>query len=100
MASAARARERQGLAMQDASHHARRLVADARTLAEAALREVVGQGPAKTLSRGFAIVHGRGGSTITSAVAAAAASELSIEFRDGRVAARTQPEVKEKDPAP
>ena len=64
------------------------------------MREIVGQGPAKTLGRGFAIVHDGSGAAVKSAAAATAASQLSIEFRDGRVAARTQPEIGNEEPQP
>ena len=44
--------------------------------AEATFREVVAQGPEKTLGRGFAVVHSATGQIITSAAAAGDAKEL------------------------
>lgn len=68
---------------------ARRVVVDARTRAEALMREIAGQGPEKSLGRGFAIVRS-GDTTITSAQQTAAGAPIEIQFRDGRVAARTE----------
>ena len=68
---------------------ARRVVVDARTRTEALMREIAGQGPEKSLGRGFAIVRS-GDTTITSARQAAAGAAIEIQFRDGRVAARIE----------
>jgi exodeoxyribonuclease VII large subunit len=68
---------------------ARGIVADAATRSEALMREITGQGPDKTLGRGFAIVRAADGSTVTSAAQAPAGAAIDIEFRDGHLAART-----------
>ena len=58
------------------------------------MREIAGQGPAKTLGRGFAIVRAEDGQPITSAAAARPGSPIHIQFRDGSLAARTHDEGK------
>jgi exodeoxyribonuclease VII large subunit len=68
---------------------ARSAVADASTRSEALMREIAGQGPQKSLARGFAIVRAADGLTLTSASATPAGVPIEIQFRDGRVAART-----------
>lgn len=85
---ATRARQAAERELGDVQGSARRVVIDARTRAEALMREIAGQGPEKSLGRGFAIVHS-GDTTITSAQQAAAGAAIEIQFRDGRVAART-----------
>nr|WP_246295178.1 exodeoxyribonuclease VII large subunit [Schlegelella koreensis] len=55
--------------------------------AEGAFREVVAQGPEKTLGRGFAVVHSRGGQIVTSAGAAGEAKDLRVQFQDGSIEA-------------
>lgn len=71
----------------DTRSHARRVLREAASRAEALMREVAGQGPEKTLGRGFALVRGMHGSPLTRAAELAAGAPLSIEFRDGAVAA-------------
>ena len=68
---------------------ARSAVADASTRSEALMREIAGQGPQKSLARGFAIVRAADGLTLTSASATPAGVPIEIQFRAGRVAART-----------
>ena len=55
--------------------------------AEGTFREVVAQGPEKTLGRGFAVVHSATGDVITSAAAAGVAKELQVQFQDGSIEA-------------
>jgi exodeoxyribonuclease VII large subunit len=85
---AAHARQAAQRELADAQVNAHRLVADARTRSEALMREITGQGPEKSLNRGFAIVRA-GDKTITSVRQAAAGAAIEIRFRDGLVAART-----------
>jgi len=59
--------------------------------ADATFREVVAQGPEKTLGRGFAVVHGTTGQIITSAAAAGAHEELRVQFQDGSIGASVRP---------
>ena len=80
-------------ALDAVSASARQRVRQAATDSQALVREITGQGPEKTLVRGFAIVRSRGGTSLTRASQAigAGAIEIEIEFQDGRVAATTHP---------
>jgi exodeoxyribonuclease VII large subunit len=69
------------------SASARVLVRLGVTRSEALMREIAGQGPEKTLSRGFAIVKAQGGKTVTGAEQVVDGSEIQIQFHDGKVAA-------------
>ena len=86
------ARERSNQTLDHVAEAARRQVLDTRTRAEATIREIAGQGPEKTLGRGFAVVRAENGATLTGAQAAREAGELTIEFRDGRLPARVRSE--------
>ena len=90
------ARERGHQAIVQVAEGARRQVAEARRQTEATMREIAGQGPDKTLGRGFAMVRTPEGAPLTDAEAARAAGRLHIQFRDGAVeaAVQTQPEGK------
>ena len=68
---------------------ARRALVEARTRSQALLREIAGQGPEKTLARGFALVRDADGRTITRAAQAKPQQTIEITFRDGSLAART-----------
>lgn len=63
----------------------RQTIRDASTGAQALFREIAGQGPQKTLGRGFAIVRGTDGKTLTSAESAASAESIEVAFSDGKV---------------
>jgi exodeoxyribonuclease VII large subunit len=91
---AALARDRTQQALDQVAEAARRQVLDAQTRAEATIREIAGQGPEKTLGRGFAVVRAEDGTTITGASAAREAGDLQIEFRDGRLPARVRTEAR------
>jgi exodeoxyribonuclease VII large subunit len=67
-----------------------RAIADAKQASTALFLEVAGQGPEKTLGRGFAIVRDAQGKPMTSAAGAKPGGEMEIEFRDGRVAAQVK----------
>jgi exodeoxyribonuclease VII large subunit len=54
----------------------------ARSNAQALMREIAGQGPEKTLHRGFALVRDTTGRVLTSA--ATEQTDVTIEFRDGQ----------------
>ena len=86
---AARARDNSDRAMGDVIGGARRALVDARQRSQALVREVTGQGPHKTLGRGFAIVRRPGGTVVTGAAGLGAQEAIEIEVRDGTVAART-----------
>ena len=53
--------------------------------AEGAFREVVTQGPERTLGRGFAVVRNATGAIVTSAASANQAGELRVQFQDGTI---------------
>jgi exodeoxyribonuclease VII large subunit len=53
--------------------------------AESTFREVVAQGPQKTLGRGFAVVRSAAGGVITSAATAGQADALEVQFQDGSI---------------
>lgn len=63
-------------------------VRTAKNAAEGLMREVAGQGPKRTLERGFAVVKAGGAKAVTSAKAASAAGSVELTFRDGTVQAR------------
>ena len=66
---------------EDTATLARKTLADARTNTQALMREIAGQGPAKTLGRGFALVRDQNGRAVTSA--ASTETHITIQFRDG-----------------
>lgn len=74
-------------ALGDVAMNARRVVAEAGNRSEALMREIAGQGPEKSLGRGFAIVRA-GGAPVTSAKAVVSGACIEIQFRDGMLAAR------------
>ncbi|MBA3599358.1 MAG: exodeoxyribonuclease VII large subunit [Methylibium sp.] len=55
--------------------------------AEATFREVVAQGPEKTLGRGFAVVRVTTGQIVTSAAVAREAATVQVQFKDGSIEA-------------
>lgn len=71
--------------LDDTATRARRTLSDARTNAQALMREIAGQGPEKTLNRGFALVRDTTGQVVTSATTPD--THITIEFRDGQRAA-------------
>jgi exodeoxyribonuclease VII large subunit len=72
------------------SERAQQSVRAARAGADGLVREVTGQGPKKTLARGFAVVRGKDGKTVTSAQAARQAGNMELTFNDGAVKATVQ----------
>jgi exodeoxyribonuclease VII large subunit len=66
---------------------AKRLVRDGASRSEALMREIAGQGPEKTLKRGFALVRDETGKPITRAAQSMSRSAIEIQFTDGKVAA-------------
>lgn len=62
---------------------ARQRVASSKTATEALIREVAGQGPQKTLARGFAHVRGADGKTIMSAQRVSVGARINVTFHDG-----------------
>lgn len=76
-------------ALGDVAMNARRVVVEAGNRSEALMREIAGQGPEKSLGRGFAIVRA-GGAPVTSAKAVVSGASIEIQFRDGKLAARAE----------
>jgi exodeoxyribonuclease VII large subunit len=64
---------------------AQQMVKTARVGSDGLVREVTGQGPKKTLARGFAVVKTKDGRTVTSAKAAKAVKRMEVTFNDGVV---------------
>ena len=77
-------------ALDAVSNSAKLLVRNAAADSQALLREITGQGPEKTLRRGFAIVRNQGGNPVTRASQAANGEILDIEFQDGQLMATIQ----------
>lgn len=92
------ARDRTQQAMTQVAEAGRRLVNDAKTRAEATMREIAGQGPDKTLGRGFAIIKTVDGKTVTGADAARASANLQIQFRDGQLPVQVQTDKEPSQP--
>ena len=84
-ATNARSRAEDALASVGAS--AKNLVRSASVSSDALMREIAGQGPEKTLTRGFALVRNQAGKPITRAGQTASGSPIEIQFGDGKVAA-------------
>lgn len=80
-------REQSDRAMMDVAIEARRSLRDAATTTSALVREVAGQGPEKTLGRGFAMVKDVGGHSITSATGPVVGQHIEVQFRDGAISA-------------
>ena len=73
--------------METIANSARGQVRDGGIRSEALMREIAGQGPDKTLKRGFVLVRNHSGKSITRAAQGANAGEIEIQFSDGRLAA-------------
>lgn len=71
----------------DVTERAHDTVHDAASRAQSLFREIAGQGPQKTLSRGFAIVRDTNGKTLTSAARTANAKTIEVIFQDGKLEA-------------
>ena len=74
--------------------HATRILRESALRAEGLMREITGQGPDKTLHRGFAMVRSASGATITGVGQTREGLPLEIEFHDGKVAALTTKQLK------
>ena len=89
-----RSRDNLRLDLRDIATSARRTLADARTSSTTLFREIAGQGPEKTLGRGFAIVRNNKGKPITAQSQVTDGESIDIEFRDGHLTAKAQQENK------
>jgi exodeoxyribonuclease VII large subunit len=88
-ADARRSRENIERAFHEMGANSRKMVVEAASESQALIREIAGQGPEKTLARGFAIVRDADGATITRAGAASNGATIEIQLRDGKFAATT-----------
>ncbi|MEY5100640.1 MAG: hypothetical protein RJA36_3359 [Pseudomonadota bacterium] len=86
-----RAREESGRALQAVAVTSRQAVRQAREGSQALVREIAGQGPEKTLARGFAVVRDESGRTLQRAAELSPGQALQIEFHDGSARARVEP---------
>jgi exodeoxyribonuclease VII large subunit len=93
---AASARRDIGQSLDDAARFGKQALAQARNASESLFREVNGQGPDKTLARGFAHVRDGQGCTVKSAGTLLADDPISITFRDGVIPARVRNEESEE----
>jgi exodeoxyribonuclease VII large subunit len=84
---ATNARSRTEDALVSVGASAKQVVRSASVSSEALMREIAGQGPEKTLSRGFALVRDQTGKPITRAGQTSIGSSIEIQFSDGKVAA-------------
>lgn len=62
-------------------------IKEARALSEGLFREIAGQGPAKTLSRGFTLVRDSENKPVTNLNNLQPADKINIEFKQGKVSA-------------
>jgi exodeoxyribonuclease VII large subunit len=72
---------------------ARVSVREGATRSEALMREIAGQGPEKTLSRGFALVRDKTGKPIARAAQVVNTEAVEIQFFDGKVLATTEKQL-------
>jgi exodeoxyribonuclease VII large subunit len=68
---------------------ARSVVTQSNTSTQALMREIAGQGPQKTLSRGFALVRSPSGEPLTRAAQITSGAVIEIQFSDGQISAIT-----------
>lgn len=80
-----RRREDTRLELRDITTYARRALADARVGSTTLFREIAGQGPDKTLGRGFAIVRNEKGQPVTSRAGIKTGDPLDLEFHDSHL---------------
>lgn len=86
---------RLGRHMQDIGHDAQQQLEQSRQSSQALVREITGQGPQRTLNRGFALVRDSQGRPVTRAAAlnpqSGSPPSIRIEFADGQRSARLLP---------
>ena len=98
--AAAMAREGAERGIEEVRAGAGRIVTLAKTNAEALMREIAGQGPEKTLKRGFALARTPDGVAVTSAAQASEIEALEIQFHDGVVPAEINQEQERNNDRP
>jgi len=75
------------------STSARALVREGAIRSKALMREIAGQGPEKTLNRGFALVRAQDGKPVTRAAQVTDGADIDIQFQDGRILATTEKHI-------
>lgn len=75
-------------ALEQVADGSRQALRQARQDSRALMREIAGQGPEKTLARGFAIVRDDAGRTLQRAAELRSGQALQIQFHDGQVDAQ------------
>lgn len=80
-------------AMDTVGTSSRQNLRESKDRSEALIREIAGQGPDKTLKRGFALVRSPDGKPVTRASQTSTGAALEIEFSDGKVNAITDQHV-------
>jgi exodeoxyribonuclease VII large subunit len=88
-AARSRAREATHRSRADVALHAQRLIAIGQANADALMREIAGQGPDRTLGRGFTMVVAND-RAVTRAADVEPGQALQIHFQDGRVSVQSQ----------
>lgn len=73
---------------------AMRAVQEAKTKSESLIREITGQGPSKTLARGFAMIRDPEGKPVTRAEQVQSGQTVEVQFSDGAVSATMQKDAK------
>ncbi len=79
------------LARENLEMGSRQSLSNAATRSEALIREISGQGPDKTLKRGFALVRSASGQVISRASQTNSGITLAIQFSDGTIQASADP---------
>lgn len=87
VAVVAAVKQRAPALLAEVGERSRLALRDATRGSQALMREIAGQGPEKTLQRGFAMVRAAAGSAVTTAAEAERLSQVKIQFKDGTVAA-------------
>jgi exodeoxyribonuclease VII large subunit len=80
-------------AMDTVGTSSRQNLRESKDRSEALIREITGQGPDKTLKRGFALVRSPDGKPVTRAAQTTTGAAIEIEFRDGKVNALTDKHI-------
>lgn len=87
------ARALSGTAMDTVGTSSRQRLRESKDRSEALIREIAGQGPDKTLKRGFALVRTQTGKPVTRAAQTSTGAALEIEFSDGKLNAITDKRI-------
>ena len=91
--SVADARALTATALDNVGTSSRQNLRESKDRSEALIREIAGQGPDKTLKRGFALVRSQDGKPVTRAAQTTTGAALEIEFSDGKVNAITNQRI-------